>query len=106
MLLAATIVLGLTALAGIGLFALYQWVRPAGWWRLPGAAHGLLGLTGVAVLLAGLRGPPRGVAVLMAALAFVARRRGSGAGTLALGLHATFAVAGLALLAAYLSFPA
>ena len=90
--------------------------------RLPGLAHGLLGLTGLALLLLSLGGPPRGVrmgagsfgllaaglfglAVLGAAAAYVARRRGSGLSTLALGLHATFAVAGLTLLAAYLSFP-
>ncbi len=123
MLTLSAILLGLAALGGLGLLALYQWVRPAGWWRLPGLGHGLVGLTGFTLLLASLSGPPRGVeagagsfgrvaavliglAVVMAAVAFWARWRGSKAGPLALGLHATFAVGGLVLLAAYLSYPA
>jgi hypothetical protein len=123
MLVLAAILLGLAALGGLGLLALYQWVRPVGRWRLPGAAHGLVGVAGFALLLGGLSGPPRGVemgagsfgrvaavliglAVVMAGVAFWARWRGSKAGPLALGLHATFAVGGLVLLAAYLSYPA
>ncbi len=119
----AAILLGLAALGGLGLLALYQWVRPVGWWRLPGAGHGLLGVAGFALLLGSLSGPPRGVemgaaafgkvaagligmAVAAACLAVWARWRGSKAGPLALGLHATFAVGGLVLLAAYLSYPA
>jgi hypothetical protein len=119
----AAILLGLAALGGLGLLALYQWVRPVGWWRLPGVAHGLVGIAGFALLLGSLSGPPRGVeagagsfglvaaaligmALVAAAVAFWARWRGSKAGPLALGLHATFAVGGLVLLAAYLSYPA
>ena len=123
MLKLAAIILGITALGGMGLLALYQWVRPAGWWQAPGLAHGLLGVCGFALLLASLGGPPRGaamgagsfgtiatvltgLAIAMAALAYAARRRGHAAGPLALGLHATLAIAGLTMLAAYLSYPA
>jgi hypothetical protein len=123
MLMFAAILLGLAALGGLGLLALYQFVRPVGWWRLPRAAHGLVGLSGFALLLGALSGPPRGVAmgagsfgrvaagliglgVIMAAVAIWTRGRGSKSGPLALGLHATFAVGGLVLLAAYLTYPA
>jgi hypothetical protein len=115
-------VLAVTAMGGLALLALYQWVRPVGWWRLPGLGHGLLGLTGFGLLLAALGGPARGIkagagsfgliaaalvagAIAAAATAWLARRRGSAVATLALGLHATLAVAGLTMLAAYLSFP-
>jgi hypothetical protein len=123
MLTLAAWLLGVAALAGLGLLALYQWVRPLGWWRLPGLGHGLAGLLGLAALLAALGGgPPRGVAMgagsfgtvagvltgVAAALGvagYVVRRRAPAAAQLAIGLHATFAVGGLTLLLAYLSYP-
>lgn len=123
MLVLSAILLGVTALLGMGLLALHQWVRPVGWMRLPGAVHGLSGLAGFAVLLSALGGPPRGAqsgagafggiaaalfagTLAFAVATFVARRRGSGLAPLVLGLHATLAVAGLTMLAAYLSAPA
>ncbi len=86
-------------------------------WRF-GAFHGLVGIGGLCCLVLALRGPPRGVeqgigsfgaisAVLISLAALVGlavlshllkRRR---AGTL-IGLHATLAVSGFVILAAYL----
>jgi hypothetical protein len=83
------------------------------------ALHGLFGLGGLACLLLALRGPPRGLdqgtgsfgaiaAALLAAAAlaglgvlFLHRARKRRAGTL-IGLHATLAVSGFVMLAAYL----
>ena len=120
LLLAAVWLLGLASLAGLALAVLSQIIRPTGrvWW--PGAAHGALGLAGLAALLLGLRGPALGVeagagsfglvaAGLVAAAALVgltvfAARLGRWApSTIVLGLHATFAIAGFVMLAAYLS---
>lgn len=123
MLIWSIAVLGITVLAGLALIALLQWRPSAGRLWLPGLAHGLLGLTGFILLLAGLGGPPRGMqsgagsfgliaAVLagaaltigvMALLARLLRRR---VPVLVLGIHATIGVAGLIILAAYLSAPA
>lgn len=113
-------VLCLAATGGVALIALSQWRRPTGRVWLPGAAHGLIGLAGFVLLLLGLRGPPRGVqtgasgfgavaAVLIGlglalGLAVVASRlRRRPVSPLALGIHATLAVAGLVMLAAYVS---
>jgi hypothetical protein len=83
------------------------------------ALHGLLGIGGLCCLLLALRGPPRGVALgvgsfgaisagllTLAALAgltvlFVHRVKRRRAATL-IGLHATLAVSGFVILAAYL----
>lgn len=119
MLLLSAILLTATVLLGLGLLGLYQWMRPAGWFWLPGAAHGLMGVAGFAVLLASLGGPPRGgrlgvgafgmiaavlfaLALAAAPLVFAARVRRSALSPLAIGLHATLAVAGITILAAYL----
>ncbi len=113
-------VLGLAAIGGVALVALSQWRRPTDRVWLPGVAHGLTGLAGFILLLLGLRGPPRGVqigasgfgavaAVLIGlALALglavvVSRLRRRPVSPLALGIHATLAVAGLVMLAAYVS---
>ncbi len=114
------IVLGVTALFGLILFALYQFGRSTGriWW--PGAAHGALGLTGLLLLLAGMGGPPRGVAsgaagfgviaawmiglgFALGALLFVCRLRRRPPASVVIGVHATLAVGGIVMLAAYLS---
>jgi hypothetical protein len=122
MLFSSVLVFGVSLLSGITLLALYQWGRPFGrvWW--PGALHGLVGVAGFGLLLAGLQGPPQGLrsgagsfgviaaAFLAAALALglavaagrLWRKRPS---TLVLGVHATLAVTGLTLLAAYVSAP-
>ena len=81
--------------------------------------HGLFGLGGLGCLLLALRGPPRGLdqgtasfgviaaallaAAALAGLTALIRQRGRGrrAGTL-IGLHATLAVSGFVILAAYL----
>ncbi len=115
-------VLGITALAGIALIALLQWRRPSGRVWLPGLVHGLLGLLGFVLLLAGLGGPPRGtqsgagsfgliaavlvgLALALGLVAVVARMLGRRAPVLVLGIHATIGIAGLVILAAYLSAP-
>ncbi len=86
----------------------------------PGAVHGLVGLAGFGLLLAGLRGPPRGVqqgagsfglvaavfvglALLGGAFLAGARLRRQPPAVLVIGVHATLGVAGLVMLAAYLS---
>ena len=114
-LLAAGVILGLI------LVALSQTVRPTAqpWW--PGALHGLLGAVGLLLLLLGLvGGPRRGVeqgagsfglvaAWLVAAalgLGLVvawARLRRRPPSMLVVGVHATLGVAGLVLLATYVS---
>jgi len=112
--LCATAALGvaLVVLYGVRRFALIRWIGPL---------HGLAGLSGFVLLLLALRGPARGAAygaaglrVMAAALLGVAiligpvvlavrRRRGDP--MLAIGLHATLAVFGLVLLAAYATIP-
>ena len=83
-----------------------------------GVLHGLLGTVGLAVLLLALRGPPHGLAMgvgsfgrvaasilavaLLAGLVIVARyfRRRRPPGLL-IGIHATLAISGIVILAAY-----
>ena len=120
MLLASGYVLGLTSLAGLLLFAIYGRTRvfPRIW--LPGAIHGAMGLAGAILLAAGLRGatrtPASGTgsfglvsvvlvagALLAGGVVFVRRLRLRGPPAALLGIHATLAVAGLVMLAAYLS---
>lgn len=119
MLIAAFGALSLAIALGAALAIVY--LRRDGAAALPwplGALHGLLGIGGLCCLALALRGPPRGVdrgigsfgaistaLVLLAVLVGLAvlnqllkRRR---AGTL-IGLHATLAVSGFVVLAAYL----
>ena len=107
-------------LLGLLLIALSQ-LSPAaarkGW---PGLAHGSFGVAGFVLLLAGLRGPPRGVqqgagsfglvaavfvglALVGGGLLYAARLRRRPPAVLVIGVHATLGVAGLVMLAAYLS---
>ena len=122
MLLAAMILLGVAILAGLGLVARLS-LAPPGMARWPAAIHGLVGGAGFVALLLGLRGPPRGVhqgagsfglmaagflaATLLVALSIVAAqlRRRPPPG-LAVAIHATLAVGGFVMLAAYASMPA
>ncbi len=116
--LAAAGVLGVTALGGMLLFALYGRIASRGGIWLPGALHGALGVAGLLLLLAGLSGPARGVttgvasfgrvaavlvgvAALAGAVVFVGRLRGRGPSAVVLGVHASLAVAGLVMLVAY-----
>jgi hypothetical protein len=86
-------------------------------WAL-GALHGLIALTGLGCLLLALGGPPRGlaqgtasfgataaalfaVAAMIGAMLLAARRRRQRIPGLLIGLHATFAVSGFVVLAAY-----
>ena len=83
-------------------------------------AHGLLGAAGLVVLILSQRGPRRGAAegasqfgiiaigLIVAALLigltmWLLRLRGKTPLSLAVGMHATFAVAGLVMLLAYIS---
>ena len=92
--------------------------RPLPFGRTLGALHGLLGLSGLAALLLALRGPPRGVAMgvgsfgriaaallalaLLAGLALLTQRlRQRRQPVLVVGVHATIAVCGVVILAAY-----
>ena len=108
----------ITAAASIGgaLAWLHLRTTPPSW-RL-GTLHGLLGVGGLVGLLFALRGPPRGTtagvgsfgylgAGLLAVAFFVglgialARLGHRDVASLLIGIHATFAVAGVVVLAAY-----
>lgn len=117
MLVAAFALLGLAVLMGATL-AILHLRGGAGPPRPLAALHGLIALGGFACLLLALSGPPRGaetgtasfgvIAAWLFALAAVAgigvlaiyRRRPKLAGSL-IGLHATLAVSGFVILAAY-----
>jgi hypothetical protein len=119
MLLLSFVLLLIAALLGTALAALHLRAgnpRPPRW--LLGALHGLLGIGGLVALLLALRGPPRGEAMgvgafgrvaavllavaLLAGLAVLAARlRYRRVPALAIGIHATIAVSGVVILAAY-----
>jgi hypothetical protein len=119
MLMAAFITLTLAVLAGatLGILYLRGPTAAAAPWPIA-ALHGLLGVAGIGCLVVSLGGPPRGVrfgvgsfgtisAVLLALAAlaglgvlFRHRVRRQRAGTL-IGLHATLAIGGFVILAAY-----
>ena len=116
MLAGAVILLVLAAVGGLILVILHARAA-APWWL--GATHGLVGLAGVVVLTLALAGPPRGVtggtthfgafaacllgaAVLTGLGPLVARFKRRPMPSLVLGLHATFAIMGLVVLASYL----
>ncbi len=107
------------ALGGLVLVGLYQLpsARRLAW---PGMIHGLAGLAGFVLLVLGLRGPARGVqqgvgsfgivaavlvglALLVGATVAWSRWRRTAPSLLGIGVHATLGVAGLVMLAAYLS---
>lgn len=117
MLIAAFVILGSASLLGSVLAVLHlRSVRPA--WPL-GGLHGVLGLGGLGCLLATLGGPPRGLGsgtaafgIFSAGLVALAVLVGGGMllqclrkrrlhGVL-IGVHATLAVSGLVVLAAYI----
>jgi hypothetical protein len=106
----------ITALAGGALAALHQGEKPPAWQL--GAMHGGLGAIGFVALLLALRGPRRGAAMdvaafgqiaavllamaLLAGLAItVARLRKRQIPGLLIGIHATIAISGVVILAAY-----
>lgn len=122
MLMVSFIVLGLAVVAGIGLAAAYLLERARGLSLVPGVLHGLLGLVGFAALLLGLRGPPHGVrmgagsfgliaatfvgaALLAGAVILVGRLRRRPPSVVVVAVHATLAIAGFVILAAYVSMP-
>ena len=106
----------ITALFGGVLAALHQRQTPPSWQL--GALHGGLGSIGFVALLLALRGPPRGVAMgvgafgqiaaLLLAMALIAgiaimiaRLRDRRVPGLVIGIHATIAISGVVILAAY-----
>ena len=119
MLIAAFIILGIAVLLGTTLAVLHLGGRKgAAPWPLA-AVHGLFGVGGLLCLVLALRGPPRGldqgvasfgaIGATLIALAALAGggilvthlRKGRRAGGL-IGVHATLAVSGFVVLAAYL----
>lgn len=118
MLIAALAILGAAVLLGAGLAVLElranAWAAPA-WLK---TVHGLIALAGFACLLLALRGPPRGLAAGTGAFGTIAAvltglaalvggtilvmhlRKKRGTGVL-IGIHATLAVSGFVILAAY-----
>ena len=119
MLLLSFIVLLIVSLVGTALAAPHLRAGNPGPPRWPlGAAHGLLGIAGLAALLLALRGPQHGVAMgvggfgriaavlltaaLLAGLAVLTTRlRHRHVPGLLIGIHATLAVSGVVVLAAY-----
>ncbi len=121
MVLPSLLVISATAALGFVLALLHGLHRTRGL-RVAGPLHGILGACGLVLLLFALRGPARGVAygaggfgtmaavllgcAILAGL-FVARARLRARDPMvAIGLHATLAIFGLVLLAAYASIPA
>jgi hypothetical protein len=120
MLIAAFVILGIAVLLGSLLAVLHlRAAQPATPTAALGALHALVALTGFACLLAALRGPPRGLetgttefGAVAAVLLALAALLGGGCVALRLlkrriassliGIHATLAVAGFVVLAAYL----
>jgi hypothetical protein len=126
MLLLALVLLLITALLGTALAALLlraesgkrpPWPLQALRWPF-GALHGGLGIVGLGALLLALHGPPRGeamgvgafgsiAAVLLAAavlaglVILAGRLRYRRAPPLVIGIHATIAISGVVILAAY-----
>jgi hypothetical protein len=114
-------VLAATATLGLVLVLLHG-LRRISCLRLLGPLHGLAGASGLALLVLALRGPARGVAygadgfgtmsafllglAIVTGLLVLTVRRRKGDPMLAIGLHATLAIFGLVLLAAYASAPA
>ena len=113
-------VLAAAVLGGLGLVALSQSASPYARLRWPGWVHGGAGLVGFGLVVAGLGGPARGVAqgagsfglvaaafvgaaLLLGLLVFTARLRRKAPSNLAVGVHASLAVGGVVMLAAYLS---
>lgn len=114
-------VVSAAALLGLILTLLYGTGRRRGL-RIAGPVHGLVGASGFALLVFALRGPARGAAygvsgfgtlaavllgcaVLLGLLVLRARLRRRDP-MLVIGVHATLAIFGLVLLAAYVSVPA
>ena len=119
MLLLSFVLLLIAALLGTALAGLHLRAGRAGpphW--VAGALHGVLGVAGLGALLLALRGPPRGeamgvggfgrvaavllaVAVVAGLAVLVARWRYRRVPGLVIGIHATIAVSGVVILAAY-----
>jgi hypothetical protein len=111
------LLLWLAVVLGVGLIVVaMHWPRL----RWPGWVHGGMGVAGFALLLAGQGGPPRGVAqgaqsfgmvsavfialtVAFGAWIFTARVRRRAPSMLAVGVHASLAVGGAIMLAAYVT---
>jgi hypothetical protein len=120
MLTAAFIILGSAVLLGAALAVLHQRTEPGAGAPWPVAAvHGLLGVGGLICLVLALRGPPRGLdrgtgsfgtigatLIALAALAggaiLITHLRNRRGGATLIGIHATLAVSGFVVLAAYL----
>jgi hypothetical protein len=119
MLLLSFVLLLITASLGTALAALHlRGGKPCLPCKPLGALHGLLAVAGIAALLLALRGPPRGeamgvgafgrisavllaIAVLAGLAVLIARLRYRRAPRLVIGIHATIAVSGVVILAAY-----
>ncbi len=119
MLVAALVILGLVVLLGSALAIFRLGVKGAATppWPLP-ALHGLLAIGGLCCLALALRGPPQGldqgtgsfglIAIALIALAalvgaglFIAHIRKRQIAGLMICIHATLAVSGFVILAAY-----
>jgi hypothetical protein len=116
MLTAAFIVIACAV--GFGCILAVMHLRGVAVRRLLGALHALIGLSGLALLALALRGPARGVAqgegsfgviaaaffasaAIIGGMMLARLRKGARAGAL-IGVHATLAISGFVMLAAYL----
>lgn len=120
-LFASLVVLAATVTLGLALVLLHGMRRLGLVWLL-GPLHGLAGVSGLVLLVLALRGPARGVAygaggfgtmaavllglTVLAGLVVMRVRQRKGDPMLAIGLHATLAIFGFVVLAAYASVPA
>lgn len=119
MLIAALIILAAAVVLGTALAVMRLWTQGAATPPWPLAdLHGLLAVGGLCCLALALRGPPRGLdqgtasfgiiaftmmmlAALLGAGLLAARIRKRRIAGIMIGIHATLAVSGLAILAAY-----
>ena len=119
MLTAAFVILALAVVLGGVLAVLHLQTAKRAAPRLLAALHGLLAIAGLLCLLVALRGPPRGldqgtsgfgtIAAVLFALAalvgaglFAARVANKRINGFMIGVHATLAISGFVILAAYL----
>jgi hypothetical protein len=115
--LTAAVLVGAASFIGVALFGLYPWVKPTGRVWSPGAVHGAIGVAGFAAFVWALDATPpmdpdglglRALCALALCLAaglwlFAARWMGKRLSSTAVTLHVAVAIAGIVLMARFVS---